>query len=265
MRTRQGGGLNLQAYSPHRILAALTMAARLAPSQRNPSNQGHPHRPETHGHGLPLTCQYHEPRLIRGVDTYFDDAALNRVLIQPRNPSLLGARHIKNTAMVILIFNGLRVPNNIYYGQVICRCMLYKHQIDTCRNYGQVGHHQDVCRTPSSKVCHRCGHLPTDNRHVCNQSVCALCGEAHRTGDCECRHRYHLPYLVHHRRQRRRRRKQAEQQTPTQDPAQFLRRLPNPNDLFQAFLGRVSRVSSGSLSESVSREAQQPPPLDTRR
>ncbi|KAL3228888.1 hypothetical protein MRX96_048560 [Rhipicephalus microplus] len=29
---RPGGGLNVQACSPHRILAALTMAAQLAPS-----------------------------------------------------------------------------------------------------------------------------------------------------------------------------------------------------------------------------------------
>ncbi|KAL3199848.1 hypothetical protein MRX96_043734, partial [Rhipicephalus microplus] len=82
-----------------------------------------------------------------------------------------------------------------------------------------VGHHQDVCPTPSTKVCDHCGHLPTDNPHVCNQPVCALCGEAHRTGDRECRHRYQLPYLVHRRRQRRRRRKQAQQQTPTPAPS----------------------------------------------
>ncbi|KAH8027487.1 hypothetical protein HPB51_007015 [Rhipicephalus microplus] len=153
--------------------------------------------------------------VIRGVDTDFDDAALNRMLIQPRNSSLLGARHIKNTETVILIFNGLKVPNYVYGGQGIYRCTLYKRQIDTCRTCGQVGHRQGVCPTPSTKVCDHCGHLPTDNPHVCNQPMCALCGEAHRTGDRECRHRYQLPYLVRRRRQRRRRRKQAQQQTPT--------------------------------------------------
>ncbi|KAH8037259.1 hypothetical protein HPB51_009702 [Rhipicephalus microplus] len=153
--------------------------------------------------------------VIRGVATDFDDAALNRMLIQPRNSSLLGARRIKSTETVILIFNGLKVPNYVYCGQVIYRCTLYKRQIDTCRTRGQVGHRQDVCPTPSTKVCDHCGHLPTDNPHVCNQQGCALCGEAHRTGDRECRHRYQLPYLMRRRRQRRRRRKQAQQQTPT--------------------------------------------------
>ncbi|KAH8022676.1 hypothetical protein HPB51_001047 [Rhipicephalus microplus] len=137
------------------------------------------------------------------------------MLIQPRNSSLLGARRIKNTETVILIFNGLKVPNYVYCGQVIYHCMLYKRQIDTCRTCGQVGHRQDVCPTPSTMVCDHCGHLPTDNPHVCNQPVCALCGEAHHTGDRECRHCYQLPYLVRCRRQRRRRRKQAQQQTPT--------------------------------------------------
>ncbi|KAH8025447.1 hypothetical protein HPB51_008362 [Rhipicephalus microplus] len=124
--------------------------------------------------------------VIRGVDTDFDDAALNRMLIQPLNSSLLGAHRIKNTETVIMIFNGLKVPTYVYCGQVIYRCTFYKRQIDTC---GQVGHRQDVCFTPSTKVCDHCGHLPTDNPHVCNQPVCALCGEAPRTGNRECRHR----------------------------------------------------------------------------
>ncbi|KAH7961424.1 hypothetical protein HPB52_008918 [Rhipicephalus sanguineus] len=103
--------------------------------------------------------------MIRGVDTDFDDAALNRMIIQPRNPSLPGARRIKNTATVILVFNGLKVPNYVYCGQVIYRCTLYKRLIvDTC---GHVGHREDVCPTPSTKVCDQCGHLPTDNPHVC--------------------------------------------------------------------------------------------------
>ncbi|KAH8030907.1 hypothetical protein HPB51_012296 [Rhipicephalus microplus] len=111
------------------------------------------------------------------------------MLIQPRNSSLLRARRIKNTETVILIFNGLKVPNYVYCVQVIYRCTLYKRQIDTC---GQVCHRQDLCRAPSTKVCDHCGHLPSDNPHVCTQPVCVLCGEAHRTGDHECRHRYQL-------------------------------------------------------------------------
>ncbi|KAH8024562.1 hypothetical protein HPB51_025481 [Rhipicephalus microplus] len=157
--------------------------------------------------------------VIRGVDTDFDDAALNRMLIHPRNSSQLEARRIKNTGTVILIFIGLKVPSYVYCGQVIYRCTFYKRQIDTCRTCGQVSHRQDVCPTSSTKICDHCGHLPTDNPHVCNQPVCALSGEAHRTGDRECRHRYPLLYLVRRHRQCCRRRKQTQQQTPTPAPS----------------------------------------------
>ncbi|KAH7964436.1 hypothetical protein HPB51_027327 [Rhipicephalus microplus] len=213
---RPGGGLNVQACSPHRILAALTMAAQLAPSvteediicpnsMQNIFVVSTPNATNAAAYSrvteIILTDQRHPVTaylspagitsrgVIRGIDTDLDDAALNSVLIQPRNSSLLGARRIKNTETVILIFNGLKVPNYVYCGQVIYRCTLYKRQIDTCRTCGQVGHRQDVCPTPSTKVCDHCDHLPTDNPH--------------------------LLYLVRRHRQRRRRRKQAQQQTPT--------------------------------------------------
>lgn len=177
---RPGGGLNVQACSPHRILAALTMAAQLAPSvteediicpnsMQNIFVVSTPSATNAAAYSrvteIILTDQRHPVTaylspagitsrgVIRGVDTDFDDAALNRMLIQPRNSSLLGARRIKNTETVILIFNGLKVPNYVYCGQVIYRCTLYKRQIDTCRTCGQVGHRQDVCPTPSTKVC----------------------------------------------------------------------------------------------------------------
>ncbi|KAH8021826.1 hypothetical protein HPB51_018532 [Rhipicephalus microplus] len=243
---RPAGGLNVQAGSPPRILAALTMAAQLAPpvtekdiicpnSMQNIFVVSTPSATNAAAYSrvteIILTDKRHTVTaylspagitsrgVIRGVDTDFDDAALNRMLIRPRNSILLRARRIKNTETVILIFNRLIVPNYVYCGQVIYRGTLYKRQIDTCRTCGQVGHRQDVCPTPSTKVCDHCGHIPTDNPHVCNQPVCALCGEAHRTGDRKCRHRYQLPYLVRSRRQRRRRRKQAQQQTPTPAPS----------------------------------------------
>ncbi|KAH8035729.1 hypothetical protein HPB51_008096 [Rhipicephalus microplus] len=214
---RPGGGLNVQACSPHRILAALTMAAQLAPSvteediicpnsMQNIFVVSTPSATNAAAYSrvteIILTDQRHP------VTAYLSPAG-----ITSRGPT--GSASHQNTGTVILIFNGLKVPNYVYCGQVIYRCTLYKRQIDTCRTCGQVGHRQDVCPTPSTKVCDHCGHLPTDNPHVCNQPVCALCGEAHFTGDRECRHRYQLPYLVRRRRQRRRRRKQAQQQAPT--------------------------------------------------
>ncbi|KAH8029411.1 hypothetical protein HPB51_000215 [Rhipicephalus microplus] len=151
---RPGGGLNVQACNPHRILAALTMAAQLAPSVTEediicPTSMQNIFVVSTPSTTNAAACSrlteiiltdqrqpvtaYLSPAgitsrgVIRGVDTDFDDAALNRMQIQPRNSSLLGARRIKNTETVVLIFNGLKVPNYVYCGQVIYRCTLYKH------------------------------------------------------------------------------------------------------------------------------------------
>ncbi|KAL1427928.1 hypothetical protein MTO96_003086 [Rhipicephalus appendiculatus] len=125
---RPGGGLNVQACNPHRILAALTMAAQLAPSvteediiclnsMQNIFVVSTPSATNAAAYSrvteIILTDQRHPVTaylspagitsrgVIRGVGTDFDDAALNRMLMEPRNPSLLGARRIKNTATVI--------------------------------------------------------------------------------------------------------------------------------------------------------------------
>ncbi|KAL1444786.1 hypothetical protein MTO96_045406 [Rhipicephalus appendiculatus] len=213
---RPGGGLNVQACNPHRILAALTMAAQLAPSAAYSrvteiilTDQRHPVTAYLSPAGITSRG------VIRGVGTDFDDAALNRMLMQPRNPSLLGARRIKNTATVILIFNGLKVPNYVYCGQVIYRCTLYKRQIDTCRNCGQVGHRQDVCPTPSAKcVLYAAKHTAraTANADIATSCLTWCAAVVSAVADES------KPNSKH----------------PPQDPARFLPRLPNPTDLSQA-------------------------------
>ncbi|KAL1478991.1 hypothetical protein MTO96_052238 [Rhipicephalus appendiculatus] len=94
---------------------------------------------------------------------------------------------------------------------LLLRCTLYKRQIDTCRNCGRVGHRQDVCPTPSEKVCEHCGIKPTGPDHECVTPKCALCGQAHITGDRTCPNRYQVPYVVRRRRRRRRRRNNNQQ------------------------------------------------------
>ncbi|KAL1475405.1 hypothetical protein MTO96_019821 [Rhipicephalus appendiculatus] len=239
---RPGGGLNVQACNPHRILAALTMAAQLAPSvteediiclnsMQNIFFVSTPSATNAAVYSrvteIILTDQRHpvmaylspagitSRSVIRGVGTDFDDAALNRMLMQPRNPSLLGARHIKNTATVILIFNGLKVPNYVYCGQVIYRCTLYKRQIDTCRNCGQVGHRQDMCPTPSAKcvpyVAKQTARA-TANADIATSCLTWCAAVVSAVAD-EIK-----PNSKH----------------PPQDPARFLPKLPNPKDLSQA-------------------------------
>ncbi|KAL1482624.1 hypothetical protein MTO96_050309 [Rhipicephalus appendiculatus] len=98
--------------------------------------------------------------VIRGVDADFTDADLQRMLRTDRNPKVLGARRIKSTTTVIILFDGHKVPNYVYCGPIMYRCTLYKRQIDTCRNCGRVGHRQDVCPHPADKVCDQCGNGP---------------------------------------------------------------------------------------------------------
>ncbi|KAH8033927.1 hypothetical protein HPB51_017625 [Rhipicephalus microplus] len=103
---------------------------------------------------------------------------------------------------------------------LLLRCTLYKRQIDTCRNCGRVGHRQDVCPTPSEKVCEHCGIKPTGPDHECVTPECALCGQAHITSDRTCPNRYQVPYVVRrrHRRRCRRNNQQTQGDSATQQP-----------------------------------------------
>lgn len=149
--------------------------------------------------------------VVRGVDADLPDSELQRLFVSSHNPTLMGVRRIKDTTTIILLFDGHKVPNYVRCGMLLLRCTLYKRQIDTCRNCGRVGHRQDVCPTPSEKVCEHCGIKPTGPDHVCVTPKCALCGEAHITGDRTCRNRYQIPYVVRRRRRRRRRRNNNQQ------------------------------------------------------
>ncbi|KAH8029058.1 hypothetical protein HPB51_022226 [Rhipicephalus microplus] len=229
---RPGGGLNVQACSPHRIIAALTMAAQLTPSVTEEdiicpnSTQSifvvtTPSATNAAAYSrvteIILTDQRHPVMaylspagitsrgVIRGVDTDFDDAALNHMLIQPRNSSLLGARHIQNVETVILIFNGFKVLNYVYCGQVIYRCTLYKRQIATCRTCGQVGHCQDVYPTRSTK------HTARVTANVDIATSCfTWCAVVVRAVADESK---------------------SSSKHPPQQPARFLPRPPNPKDI----------------------------------
>ncbi|KAL1467694.1 hypothetical protein MTO96_042002 [Rhipicephalus appendiculatus] len=131
--------------------------------------------------------------VVRGVDADLPDSELQRLFVSSHNPTLMGVRRIKDTTTIILLFDGLNVPNYVRCGMLLLRCTLYKRQIDTCRNCGRVGHRQDVCPTPSEKVCEHCGIKPTGPDHECVTPKCALCGQAHITGDRTCPNRYQVP------------------------------------------------------------------------
>ncbi|KAH7943185.1 hypothetical protein HPB52_006230 [Rhipicephalus sanguineus] len=122
-----------------------------------------------------------------------------------------------HTTTIIIFFDGLNVHNYVCCGMLLLRCTLYKRQFDACRNRGRVGHRQDVCPTPSEKVCEHCGIKPTGPDRVCVTPKCALCGQVHITGDRTCRNCYQILYVV--RRRRRRNNQQTQGGSAKQQPA----------------------------------------------
>ncbi|KAH8028664.1 hypothetical protein HPB51_018067 [Rhipicephalus microplus] len=134
--------------------------------------------------------------VVRGVNADLPDSERQRLLVSSHNPTLIGARRIKNTTTIILLFDELKVPNYVRCGVLLLRCTSYKRQTDTCRNCSRVGHRQGVCPTPSEKVCGHCCIKPTGPDHECVRPKCALYGEAHITGQRTRPKRNQVPYVV---------------------------------------------------------------------
>ncbi|KAG0443130.1 hypothetical protein HPB47_015255 [Ixodes persulcatus] len=50
------------------------------------------------------------------IDLAFDHDQLRSLIVQPRNPKALEARRMKNSSRVVILFNGLKVPNYVICG-----------------------------------------------------------------------------------------------------------------------------------------------------
>lgn len=137
--------------------------------------------------------------VIRGITLSDGPLDLERNIVNARNPLALGAKRIKNTGTVIVLFDGFKVPNFVRYGPVLVRCFLYRKQVDNCYACGKLGHRADVCPSPNDVVCRGCGSSNTDDHHQCTPK-CKLCGGPHITADKICRQRYQIPYVVRRRR-----------------------------------------------------------------
>ncbi|KAH8042676.1 hypothetical protein HPB51_025308 [Rhipicephalus microplus] len=141
--------------------------------------------------------------IIRNVDMEIDDEELRRLLIQPRNPTVLEVRRIKNSTTVVILIEGLRVPNYVMCGPSIVKCTLYRRQTDICYTCGRLGHRADVCPTPGNVICRGCGMTSPGDQYVCSPK-CAFCGGPHPTADSTCTQRFEIPYIVRQRRRERR-------------------------------------------------------------
>ncbi|KAL1469778.1 hypothetical protein MTO96_024863 [Rhipicephalus appendiculatus] len=91
--------------------------------------------------------------VIRGVDLDIDPVRLQALIVHDRNPTALQAKRIKNSKAVVILFNGLKVPNHVICGASMFRCTLFRRQTDVCYACGKVGHRADVCPTPDDVIC----------------------------------------------------------------------------------------------------------------
>lgn len=232
---RPRGGLDVKKISTIRVAQALAMAAALSPDEVGedivcPNNVQNiyvvstPEERNARAYAIVQQIRLREgvfevaaymaasdntcKGVVRGVDAEFNDAQLHSMIVNHRNPTALEVRRIKTTTTVIVLFDGLRVPNFVMCGAGMLPCALYKRQVDVCYGCGELGHRADVCPTPSVKKCRGCGAASPTEDHQC-EARCGICGGRHPTADRKCEQRFQTPYVVRRRRRRRRRKKTA--------------------------------------------------------
>ncbi|KAH8038487.1 hypothetical protein HPB51_001660 [Rhipicephalus microplus] len=110
---------------------------------------------------------------------------------------------MKNSTTVVILFEGLRVPNYAMCGPSIVKYTLYRRQTDVCYTCGRLGHRADVCPTPGNVICHGCGMTSPGDQHVCSPK-CAFLGGPHSKADRTCTQKFEIPYIVRQRRRERR-------------------------------------------------------------
>ncbi|KAG0422323.1 hypothetical protein HPB47_001847 [Ixodes persulcatus] len=132
--------------------------------------------------------------VVRGIPIEDSAATITENILTVRNPKARAAQRIGTSTTIIVVFEGPRVPNYVYYGGGMLRCTLYRKYFEVCRGCGKVGHRADVCPTPEAKVCIGCGE-ETDQAHQCTPK-CKLCGGPHITGDRECKNKFKTPYIA---------------------------------------------------------------------
>ncbi|KAL1482047.1 hypothetical protein MTO96_015132 [Rhipicephalus appendiculatus] len=163
---RPKGGLDVRKVSRIKVTQALVMAACLGPPQAEEDivcandiqnifviSTPHARNAEAYakvkqvrvGETLHEVSTYVTPPgdtcrgVVRGIDPELSDDRLGELFVHARNPKVLGVRRIKQTPTVIVLFDGMKVPNYVMCGTNMIRCTLYRRQIDACRTCGKPG------------------------------------------------------------------------------------------------------------------------------
>ncbi|KAL1474216.1 hypothetical protein MTO96_038150 [Rhipicephalus appendiculatus] len=69
----------------------------------------------------------------------------------PENTLVLEVKRIKATSAVVVLFDGMKVPDTVVRGTALASCYLYRRQVDVCYAGGQVGHRAYVCLAVRSR------------------------------------------------------------------------------------------------------------------
>ncbi|KAH8036414.1 hypothetical protein HPB51_000337 [Rhipicephalus microplus] len=70
--------------------------------------------------------------VLHGIPLSDDPRAIDRKNVNARNSLALGAKRIKNTGVIVALFDGYKVPNYVSYGGTLIKCTLYRKQVDVC-------------------------------------------------------------------------------------------------------------------------------------
>ncbi|KAH7933098.1 hypothetical protein HPB49_008089 [Dermacentor silvarum] len=222
------------------------------------------------------------PGAARGVITNAYDDETPTQLYQDlvrRNPeyTILAARRMGKTHSILITFDANAVPHSIKYMGAIHRCTLYRGSPDACTNCRQPGHRHDVCPSPKTNLCPRCGTQHLQQDPPCTPK-CILCEGPHLTGTGSCKGRnLHQP-----RKQPSHPETQQQESLPPRDSFPQLSSGPTqPNQHKQAWTEplkqawntplsshkhttsmTISALATGSpISPSPAPTAPQPPPL----
>ncbi|KAL1475937.1 hypothetical protein MTO96_036917, partial [Rhipicephalus appendiculatus] len=125
--------------------------------------------------------------VIHGVDRgTTSEELLAHLRVRTQGVKILHARMLGHTKTAVITFDGDFVPRYVSYYGGEEPCYPYKPTKQVCKVCNRLGHRSDVCPHPENPACERCGKENPEPEHSC-ELQCALCGEAHLTGDTQCK------------------------------------------------------------------------------